>query len=131
MPQYPAHYPSQFNRESYNALAENPLVVTVNDPLSTFSIDVDTASYTNIRRLLTGGTLPPPGAVRIEEMINYFSYAYPEPQNGPIGITTELGPCPWRPENQLLRIGLKAKDLDAARKSLPPTWSFSSTSRAR
>ncbi len=118
MPQYPSYYPPQFNRESYNALAENPLIVTVNDPLSTFSIDVDTASYTNVRRLLTGGTLPPPGAVRIEEMINYFSYAYPEPKNGPLGITTELGPCPWRPENQLLRIGLKAKDLEA--REVPP-----------
>lgn len=109
----------EYDRESYNALAENPLVVTVNDPLSTFSIDVDTASYSNVRRLLIGGTLPPPGAVRIEEMINYFSYSYPQPENGPIAIATELGPCPWRPENKIVRIGLKAKDLDP--KQIPPS----------
>ena len=102
----------QYDRESYNALTENPLVVTANDPLSTFSIDVDTASYSNVRRLLTSGTLPPPGAVRIEEMINYFSYSYPQPGKEPIAITTELGPCPWRPENKIVRIGVKAKDLD-------------------
>ncbi len=108
-----------FDRESYNAQSENPLVATANDPLSTFSIDVDTASYSNVRRLLTGGTFPPPGAVRIEEMINYFSYSYPEPTSGPIAIATELGPCPWRPENKLIRIGLKAKDLD--QKQIPPS----------
>ncbi|MBU1567824.1 MAG: VWA domain-containing protein [Proteobacteria bacterium] len=108
-----------FDRESYNAQSENPLVATINDPLSTFSIDVDTASYSNVRRLLTEGRLPPPGAVRIEEMINYFSYSYPEPKNGPIAITTELGPCPWRPENKLIRIGLKAKDLDPQK--IPPS----------
>jgi Ca-activated chloride channel homolog len=111
--------PPPINRESYNALAENPLVATANDPLSTFSIDVDTASYSNVRRLLTSGTLPPPGSVRIEEMINYFSYSYPEPNNGPIAIATELGPCPWRPENKLIRIGLKAKDLDPQK--IPPS----------
>lgn len=111
--------PPPFDRESYNALTENPLVATLNDPLSTFSIDVDTASYSNVRRLLTSGALPPPGAVRIEEMINYFSYSYPEPSNGPIAIATELGPCPWRPENKLIRIGLKAKDLNPEK--IPPS----------
>lgn len=111
--------PPPTDRESYNAQGENPVVATANDPLSTFSIDVDTASYSNVRRLLTAGTLPPPGAVRIEEMINYFSYAYPEPGDGPIAIATELGPCPWRPENQLIRIGLKAKDLRP--ESIPPS----------
>ncbi len=104
--------PFQFQRESYNAVTENSFIATSNDPLSTFSIDVDTASYANIRRWLTGGALPPVGAVRIEEMINYFSYDYPQPEKGPIGITTELGPCPWQPANKLVRIGIKAKDLD-------------------
>ncbi len=104
----------QFHRESYNAVTENSFIATSNDPLSTFSIDVDTASYANIRRWLTGGELPPVGAVRIEEMINYFSYDYPQPEKGPIGITTELGPCPWQPANKLVRIGIKAKDLDPA-----------------
>jgi Ca-activated chloride channel homolog len=111
--------PLAFDRESYNALNENPLVVTANDPLSTFSIDVDTASYSNIRRFLNSGALPPPGAVRIEEMINYFSYSYKEPQEDPLAVTTELGPCPWRPENTLIRIGLKAKDL--APEKIPPS----------
>jgi len=109
----------RYQRESYNALTENPFISTGNDPLSTFSIDVDTASYANIRRWLTGGNLPPVGAVRIEEMINYFHYTYPEPQNGPIGISTELGPCPWQPDNKLVRIGLKAKNLDP--NNIPPS----------
>ena len=104
--------------ESYNALADNPLTLTRNQPLSTFSIDVDTASYANVRRFLTSGSLPPPGAVRIEEMINYFSYAIPQPKNGPIALVTELGPCPWQPENRLVRIGLKAKELEAT--EIPP-----------
>lgn len=111
--------PPTLENESYNAQSENPLVATANDPLSTFSIDVDTASYSNVRRLLTSGTLPPPGAVRIEEMINYFSYSYPQPSDGPIVIATELGPCPWRPENKLIRIGLKAKDLQPEK--IPPS----------
>ncbi|MGB3210848.1 MAG: VWA domain-containing protein [Desulforhopalus sp.] len=102
----------RFNRESYDALTETAFIATANDPLSTFSIDVDTASYANVRRWLTGGNLPPVGAVRIEELINYFSYQYPEPEDGPIGITAELGPCPWQPENKLVRIGVKAEDLD-------------------
>ncbi len=114
----PQPYPV-FNRESYNALGENPFITTSNDPLSTFSIDVDTASYANVRRFLNNGQLPPPGAVRIEEMINYFSYDYQQPQSGPIAITTELGPCPWQPENKLVRIGLKAKDIDTNK--LPPS----------
>jgi len=107
----PAPYP-KFQRESYNATTENPFIATRNDPLSTFSIDVDTASYANVRRWLTDGSLPPVGAVRIEEMINYFSYRYPEPKNGPIDITVELGPCPWQPKNKLARIAVKGKDLD-------------------
>jgi Ca-activated chloride channel homolog len=114
----PPVYP-QFQRESYDSITENPFISTQNDPLSTFSIDVDTASYANVRRWLTGGNLPPVGAVRIEEMVNYFSYDYPEPEKGPIGITTELGPCPWQPANKLVRIGLKAHDLNP--KNIPPS----------
>jgi Ca-activated chloride channel homolog len=112
-------YPPQFQRESYDAITENPFIATVNDPLSTFSTDVDTASYANVRRWLHGGTLPPVGSVRIEEMINYFSYQYPEPDNGPIGISAELGPCPWQSGNKLVRIGVKAKAPDA--QNLPPS----------
>jgi len=103
-----------FNRESYNYNRENGFTVTRNTPLSTFSIDVDTASYSNIRRFIQGGQLPPVGAVRIEEMINYFSYDYPEPQSEPFSISTELGPCPWNQKNRVIRIGIKAKGLDQA-----------------
>ncbi len=116
---FPPPSQSQFNRESYNHTPENSFITTVNDPLSTFSIDVDTASYSNIRRFIQRGHLPPVGAVRIEEMINYFSYNYPEPQSAPFTISTELGPCPWQPENKLVRIGIKAKELDE--KQLPPS----------
>ena len=112
-------FPPPGEQESYNPATENPVVVAANDPLSTFSIDVDTASYANLRRLITGGMLPPPGAVRIEEMVNYFSYDYAEPSDGPIGVSTEVGPCPWRPEHQLVRLGLKAKDLP--QDQIPPS----------
>lgn len=112
--------PPPWNRESYNALSENGFIKTTHNPLSTFSIDVDTASYSNIRRFIGQGTLPPVGAVRIEEMINYFSYDYPQPKNRkPFSVTTELGPCPWNAEHKLVRIGLKAKDID--KKDLPPS----------
>ena len=109
-----------WNRESYNAAVENGFVNVGNDPLSTFSIDVDTASYSNIRRFINQGSLPPAGAVRIEEMINYFSYTYPQPTGtNPFSVTTELGPCPWNLDHQLVRIGLKAKNID--KKNLPPS----------
>jgi Ca-activated chloride channel family protein len=112
--------PGKWNRESYNALQENGFINANNDPLSTFSIDVDTASYSNIRRFINQGSLPPAGAVRIEEMINYFSYSYPQPQGKhPFSVTTELGPCPWNNGHKLVRIGLKAKDID--KKDLPPS----------
>jgi len=109
-----------WNRESYNAMTENGFIATSNDPLSTFSIDVDTASYSNIRRLINQGALPPVGAVRIEEMINYFSYDYPQPgKNHPFSVTSELGPCPWDKQHKLARIGLKARDIN--KKNLPPS----------
>lgn len=112
--------PAPWNRESYNALTENGFIATANDSLSTFSIDVDTASYSNIRRFINQNTLPPTGAVRIEEMINYFSYSYPEPTGKhPFSITGELGPCPWNKKHKLVRIGLKAKNIAA--KDLPPS----------
>lgn len=103
---------SPYQRESYNSTGESGFIATVNDPLSTFSIDVDTASYSNIRRFVQNGQLPPVGAVRIEEMVNYFSYNYPRPQSEPFLISTEIGPCPWQDENRLVRISLQAKELD-------------------
>jgi Ca-activated chloride channel homolog len=111
--------PVQMNTESYTPMDESGFINAANTPLSTFSIDVDTASYSNIRRFVTGGSLPPVDAVRIEEMINYFSYHYPEPDAGPFSLTTEVGPSPWRSENKIIRIGLKAKNI--TKKDLPPS----------
>ncbi|HHB75234.1 MAG TPA: VWA domain-containing protein [Desulfobulbus sp.] len=112
--------PPARNRESYNAMTENGFIATGNDPLSTFSIDVDTASYSNIRRFINQGALPPVGAVRIEEMINYFSYSYPQPTGKhPVSITSELGPCPWKKGHKLVRIGLKAQNIPKI--TLPPS----------
>jgi Ca-activated chloride channel family protein len=99
-----------FNTEEYNAIEENrPMKVSMS-PLSTFSIDVDTASYSNIRRFLEDGIRPPADAVRIEEMINYFTYDLPQPDGEvPFSITTELGKCPWNGENYLAMIALQGK----------------------
>jgi len=96
--------------ESYQATVENKFQNPVNDPLSTFSVDVDAASYSNIRRYINNGQLPPKYAVRIEEMINYFDYNLPAPANNePVAIHTELSTAPWNPQHRLLRIGLKAR----------------------
>jgi Ca-activated chloride channel family protein len=84
------------------------------DPLSTFSIDVDTASYANVRRFLNSGALPPPDAVRIEELINYFRFDYPSaPRDHPFSVTTEIAACPWNSEHRIALVGLQARPLDA------------------
>jgi Ca-activated chloride channel family protein len=105
---------SEFNTESYALLEDNRFLTAAKNELSTFSIDVDTASYSNIRRfLLQQNQLPPPGAVRIEEMINYFRYEYPQPEGDkPFSVTTEVASCPWAAEHRLVRIGLKGRDLE-------------------
>jgi Ca-activated chloride channel family protein len=91
-----------------------------NNPLSTFSIDVDNASYSNIRRFINSGVLPPPEAVRVEEMINYFKYDYPEPRGEhPFSVYTELAGCPWNNRHQLLLVGLRGKKIEKS--SLPPS----------
>jgi Ca-activated chloride channel family protein len=91
---------------------ENPFIEVATDPRSTFSIDVDTASYALVRRALNEGTLPFKGAVRIEELVNYFTYAYPEPKaDEPFAITAEVAAAPWAPEHRLLRLGLKARHI--------------------
>lgn len=106
---------AQANTEEYRSFEENDFQSAIEYPLSTFSIDVDTASYSNVRRLLRSGQLPPPGAVRIEELVNYFDYDYAEPQGSqPISMTCELAACPWKQEHQLMRIGLRAKSLETA-----------------
>ena len=106
-------YVGPFDTEAYDRLDENPFRRVSVDPLSTFSIDVDTASYANVRRFLTDGTLPPAGAVRIEELINYFRFEYPQPVgDAPFSITTELSPSPWNPKHRLALIGLQGRGLD-------------------
>jgi len=100
-----------FNTEAYDQIEENRFRRVEADPLSTFSIDVDTASYANVRRFITGGMLPPAGAIRIEELVNYFRFDYPQPAaNEPFSITTELTPCPWNPRHRLALIGLQGRD---------------------
>jgi Ca-activated chloride channel homolog len=108
-----------FNTEEYGGIVETEFVTVRSEPLSTFSIDVDTAAYTNVRRFLHDGALPPPDAVRTEELINYFRYDYPEPPGDqPFSVVTELGECPWKPQHQLLHIGLKGRSVSL--EDLPP-----------
>lgn len=99
--------------ESYAGITENTFHSVSKNPLSTFSIDVDAASYSNIRRFINNGGLPPKDAVRIEEMVNYFDYDYAQPAgNDPVNIVTELAPAPWNNKHRLVKIGLKAKQID-------------------
>jgi len=108
------------NAEAYEAITENEFLVPQESPLSTFSIDVDSASYANMRRFLTQGQLPPPNAIRIEELVNYFSYQYAQPADGqPFSVLADAAPCPWSKDNYIARIGLKARDIDKAKR--PPT----------
>ncbi|WP_460130500.1 vWA domain-containing protein [Pseudomonas sp. H1_D05] len=107
---YPQSYRDE-QREQYQTLADNPIHSVAEAPVSTFSADVDTGAYANVRRLLNQGRLPPEGAVRLEEMVNYFPYDYALPSDGsPFGVTTELAASPWNPHTRLLRIGIKASD---------------------
>ncbi len=102
------------DREAYTPVTENAFQRVADAPLSTFSIDVDTASYANMRRFLGQGTLPPADAVRIEELINYFKYDYPAPQgDAPFAVAVDMHPCPWNPGHFLARIGLRGKELPA------------------
>nr|WP_256592535.1 VWA domain-containing protein [Pseudomonas sp. URMO17WK12:I1] len=103
------------NREQYQRLAANPVRSVAEAPVSTFSIDVDTGSYANVRRFLNEGRLPPAKAVRLEELVNYFPYAYPLPTGiAPFGVGTELAVTPWNPQSRLLRIAIKASDMQVA-----------------
>lgn len=104
-------YNNQQN-EDYAQFVENKFKMAKEEPLSTFSVDVDAASYSNMRRFLNRGEMPNKDAVRIEELINYFSYSYPEATGSdPVNITTEVGNCPWNKQNRLVRIGLKARNM--------------------
>jgi len=111
-----------YNTEDYDHITENGFLKVSDEPLSTFSIDVDAASYSNVRRFLNQGQLPPAGAVRIEEMINYFHYNYPAPKDKhPFSITTEMADCPWNTQHKLVMIGLQGKKIPVENLP-PPTW---------
>jgi Ca-activated chloride channel homolog len=117
-----AYSPTYLNPsiESYSKISENGFKDVASSPLSTFSIDVDRASYSNIRRFINQGQLPPADAVKIEEMINYFEYDYPQPINEhPFSITTEYSECPWQTSHKILHIGIQGKKI--ATENLPPS----------
>ncbi|MGH9241424.1 MAG: YfbK domain-containing protein [Vicinamibacterales bacterium] len=108
--------PSATN-ESYARTGENPFVRASQEPLATFSIDVDTASFSNIRRFLDQNQMPPQDAVRIEELVNYFTYDYPNPSGGrPIGVSMAVTTAPWNSRNRLVRFGVKAREIDRGRR---------------
>ncbi|HEX4640613.1 MAG TPA: von Willebrand factor type A domain-containing protein [Chthoniobacterales bacterium] len=108
----PSRYRDDFNTATYDKVEENPFLPAATNPLSTFSIDVDTASYANIRRFINSGSLPPKDAVRVEEMVNYFTYDYKEPEGDkPFSIDLDSTACPWEPTHRLLRIGLKGREV--------------------
>ncbi len=109
----------EFNTEAYDRIDDNEFLAVADKPLSTFSVDVDTASYSNVRRFLMNGKLPPKDAVRIEELVNYFPYSYHFPGGSePFGVSTETVSAPWTGKNRLLRIGIAARTVNA--QSMPP-----------
>lgn len=115
----PRRYNPNFNTEAYDHIDENPFLAVGQNPLSTFSVDVDTASYSNMRRFLSQGRLPPKDSVRVEELINYFTYDYKQPDGkDPFSITTEMTECPWKPGHKLVLVGLQGKRIEKA--DMPP-----------
>ncbi len=113
-------YPREMSSEEYESFKENRFLSAVQNPLSTFSLDVDGASYANIRRMINQGVMPDKDAVRVEEMINYFSYNYPQPKGEhPINIVTEKAVCPWNSKHHVVRIGVKAREIPS--ETLPPS----------
>ncbi|MCK4563641.1 MAG: von Willebrand factor type A domain-containing protein [Verrucomicrobia bacterium] len=109
----------RFNTEQYDRIVDNAFKLAMENPLSTFSIDVDRASYSNMRRFLNSNQLPPPDAVRIEELVNYFHYDYPQPRGAdPFAVSMEVSQCPWNTEHQLALIGLQGLEIETA--DLPP-----------
>ncbi|MCD7932658.1 MAG: VWA domain-containing protein [Tannerellaceae bacterium] len=115
-----AMVPEPVNTEEYTSMTENGFLLTSRNPLSTFSIDVDAVSYSNMRRFINMGQIPPTDAIRTEELINYFSYDYPAPTGQhPVYISTETGSCPWNSQHRLVKIGLKAREI--AKEDLPPS----------
>lgn len=112
--------PPYNNTESYDFINENDFRAVTENPLSTFSIDVDVASYSNVRRFIENGSLPPPDAVRIEELINYFTYNYREPRGrDPFSLTVEMAQCPWNSDHRLALVGIQGKQVKTSR--VPPS----------
>jgi Ca-activated chloride channel family protein len=110
----------QSSGEAYDRIEENPFQRASKNPLSTFSIDVDAASYSNVRRFINNSQLPPKDAVRIEELINYFNYEYPQPEGDrPFSVSTEISQAPWNPNHRLVHIGLQGKQIST--ENLPPS----------
>lgn len=110
----------EWNTEAYARIEENRFLPVATSPVSTFSIDVDAASYSNVRRYLTQGALPPADAVRLEEMVNYFPYHYPDRAGEhPFGLMADAGPCPWADDHRLVRVALQARRVDS--QELPPS----------
>jgi len=114
----PIYYDDE-NSEEYKEIEENPFEDVLRTPTSTFSIDVDTASYSNVRRILNQGNLPGKGAIRTEEMVNYFTYDYPSPDIGPLAIYTEVAPCPWNSQRNLAMITIQGVKIDTS--DFPPS----------
>jgi len=111
--------PAPMNTEAYHRIVDNAFLAVADSPLSTFSIDVDTASYANVRRFLRERQLPPKDAVRIEEMVNYFHFDYPGPEDGtPFAVTSRVAECPWNRDHRLVLLGLQARRLPEGR--IPP-----------
>ncbi len=108
----------RFNTEAYDRIEENPFRSARDVPLSTFSIDVDRASYANVRRFITQGQLPPVDAVRLEELVNYFPYQYGEPDDAPVHLSADVAVAPWAPQHRLVRVALQARRV--ATEHLPP-----------
>ena len=116
--QYPPQ--SEFFEEEYSRIYDNDFLLAKESPLSTFSIDVDTAAYSNVRRFLNNNQLPPEDAVRIEELVNYFTYDYPQPTGSdPFSINTEVSTCPWNATHKLVLVGLQGKKMET--QNLPPS----------
>ena len=117
---YGAYDKENINTETYSHISENTFKNVSSNPLSTLSIDVDAAAYSNVRRFITNGQMPPADAVRIEEMINYFNYDYPQPKDEhPFSITTEISDCPWNTQHKLVNIGIQGEKIQTA--DLPPS----------
>src|SRR5262245_41033343 len=103
----------EHDTEQYGRIVDNDFLSPAQTPLSTLSVDVDTASYSNVRSFLDQGRLPPRDAVRIEELVNYFPYAYPAPVDGrPVSLTADLAVCPWNDKHRLVRVGLRGRSVD-------------------